>query len=259
MAGHILHVLLGLAVGALGTLVGAGGGFILMPILLFLYPGGSPDVLTAVSLAVVFANAASGTVSYAAMGRIDYRSGLLFLLAALPGAAAGAIAVGYVPRDVFCTIFGVALSAAGALVFARPESARGEEPDRLRGGRGFNVPFGMLLSFGVGFASSLLGLGGGIIHVPVMVYLLGFPVHVATATSHFVLAGVALAGTAVHLISGSLRGLFPMTGALAIGAVAGAQLGARLSSRVRGTWIMRILGLALGLVGVRILLVALWP
>jgi len=69
-----LLVLIGFAVGAFGTLIGAGGGFILTTILLLLYPHDSPQTLTAISLAAVFFNAASGSAAYARQRRIDYRT-----------------------------------------------------------------------------------------------------------------------------------------------------------------------------------------
>jgi uncharacterized membrane protein YfcA len=86
--------------------------------------------------------------------------------------------------------------------------------------------------------------------------LLGFPVHVATATSHFVLAATTLAGSVVHVMDGSLRGWLGQLVCLAGGAVVGAQLGARLSRRIHGRWIMRALAIALALAGIRILMSA---
>jgi len=71
----LLLVALGFAVGAFGTLVGAGGGFILTPVLLLVYPDSTPALITAISLFVVFFNASSGTVAYGRQRRIDYRSG----------------------------------------------------------------------------------------------------------------------------------------------------------------------------------------
>ena len=82
---------LGFAVGTYGTLIGAGGGFVLMPILLLIYPDDSPELLTSISLAVVFFNTLSGSEAYAFMKRIDYKSGLLFAGAAIPGAVFGAL------------------------------------------------------------------------------------------------------------------------------------------------------------------------
>ncbi|HYA43368.1 MAG TPA: sulfite exporter TauE/SafE family protein [Syntrophobacteraceae bacterium] len=260
---------LGLAVGLYGTLIGAGGGFILMPLLLLLYPKASPEQLTAVSLAVVFFNALAGSESYAMMRRIDYKSGLLFAAATIPGAIIGALSTSRVPRPLFDAIFGGLLLAAGVFLFFRTPlahnngakrhlhhpsatrhlvSATGEEFDY-----NFNPLLGMAISFVVGFASSFLGIGGGIIHVPALIFFLDFPVHVATATSHFILAIMALTGTIVHIWMGTFHEGARHTLSLSIGVLLGAPVGAYLSSRIGGSWIVRSLGLALGLVGLRIL------
>ncbi|MBI2349794.1 MAG: sulfite exporter TauE/SafE family protein, partial [Deltaproteobacteria bacterium] len=96
--------------------------------------------------------------------------------------------------------------------------------------------------------------GGGFIHVPALVHLLNFPVHVATATSQFMLSVMALTGTLVHIVTGTFTHGIRRTIALTIGVVVGAQLGAALSSRVHGDWIIRGLAVALALVGIRLLL-----
>lgn len=92
---------LGLAVGAFGTLIGAGGGFILVPILLLMYPDKSPETITSISLAVVFFNALSGSIAYSKMKRIDYKSGLIFATATIPGSVLGALTVSHIPRHLF--------------------------------------------------------------------------------------------------------------------------------------------------------------
>ncbi|MGH3003305.1 MAG: sulfite exporter TauE/SafE family protein, partial [Gaiellaceae bacterium] len=209
-----LLVLLGFGVGAFGTLIGAGGGFILTPVLLLLYPHDSPQTLTAISLAAVFFNAASGSVAYGRQRRIDFRSGIVFGLATLPGAVGGAIVVGSVSRQLFDGIMGgiLALLAAWLLVGDRwPLVAPGRRLERRvlvdRAGEtyAYAVPLqrGALYSLAVGFLSSFLGIGGGVIHVPLLVRALGFPTHIATATSHFVLAIMAGAGTLTHIALGS--------------------------------------------------------
>jgi len=122
----------------------------------------------------------------------------------------------------------------------------------------FNLKLGMGLSLFVGYISSLLGIGGGIIHVPALVRLLNFPIHLATATSHFILAIMALTGTVVHIATGSFsHGGVWETVYLSVGVLFGAQAGAALSSRVHGIWIIRGLAIALGLLGIRILFMAL--
>ena len=107
----------------------------------------------------------------------------------------------------------------------------------------------------VGFLSSFLGIGGGVMHVPLLVGALGFPTHIATATSHFVLVFIAGTASLTHLIGGVLyvgNGLRRAI-ALSVGVLPGAQLGARLSQRLTGPSIRRILGVALIALAIRLL------
>jgi uncharacterized protein len=262
---------LGLVLGTLGTLIGAGGGFVLMPILLLLYPHASPELVTSISLAVVFFNALSGSWAYGRQRRIDKRSGLLFAAATIPGAIVGALTTSLIPRRLFNAVFGfLMIAAAGYLLVQRVRATqpvagngKGQTTRRLVEANGtvhvfsYDLRLGMGLSVFVGYVSSLLGIGGGIIHVPALVRLLNFPVHIATATSHFILAIMALTGTIIHIATGSFsHGGVRETMYLALGVVPGAQVGAALSNRVRGTWIIRGLAVALAVVGIRILMMA---
>ena len=265
-------VALGMGVGAYGTLIGAGGGFVLMPVLLLLYPNQNADLLTSISLAVVFFNALSGSEAYAMMKRIDYRSGLMFAAATIPGAVLGALNTSFISRRMFDFIFGVLLVAAAAFLVWRPKkpevASTSQHLSRLyvthhlvdvRGTEykySFNYMLGMAISVIVGYVSSFLGIGGGIIHVPALSYFLDFPVHVATATSHFILAIMALTGTVVHIMTGTFTHGVHRTLALSIGVLMGAQIGARLSEKIQGNWIIRGLAIALGVVGLRILAIA---
>jgi uncharacterized membrane protein YfcA len=242
-----LLVGIGFAVGAFGTLIGAGGGFILTPILLLLYPHDSPKTITAVSLAVVFFNAASGSAAYARQRRIDYRSGVVFALATVPGAIGGALLVGDVSRHAFDAIMGGVLAGLAVWLLAGERWPLPIPEDRVRRGA--------LYSLGVGFLSSFLGIGGGVIHVPLLVRALGFPMHLATATSHFVLTVMAGAGTVTHIVNGSFHHGhgWRRTAALSVGVVVGAQLGARVSLRLRGAVIQWLLGAALLALAARLL------
>jgi uncharacterized membrane protein YfcA len=118
----------------------------------------------------------------------------------------------------------------------------------------YSLPTGIALSLLVGFTASLLGIGGGVIHVPMMVQVLHFPAHIATATSHYVLTVTSATGTLVHLLAGELGGGFDRAAALSLGVLLGAQLGALLSNRLGGRTIVRLLGLALGAVALRLLI-----
>src|SRR5690349_8550702 len=111
---------LGFLVGAVGTLIGAGGGFILVPVLLFLYPDLKPEVITSISLGVVFLNASSGSLAYAKMRRIDYKSAGIFALATLPGAILGAFMTSFIKRGVFNWLLGAFLILIALFLLLRP-------------------------------------------------------------------------------------------------------------------------------------------
>ena len=257
---------LGALVGTFGTLIGVGGGFILVPILLWLYPNEPSEKLTSISLAVVFFNALSGSIAYARQRRIEYRSGIAFALAALPGTVLGALSTQYIHRGAFDAIIGGLLIVSAVYLFVKPgrstphvstTDGRWHVNMTDRSGEihtfSFNPWIGIGLSFVVGYVSSILGIGGGIIHVPAMTNLLHFPVHVATATSHFILSIMALSGSTTHLIEGHLNGSWAKLVPLVLGVVIGAQLGAKLSTQMGGRGILRALSVALLFVGLRTL------
>jgi uncharacterized protein len=268
MLEYLMFAGIGIIIGAYGTLIGAGGGFILMPILLILFPERSAEMLTSISLAVVFFNAASGSYSYIKMKRLDYKAAFIFALATIPGAVLGALSTAYINRIIFNYVFFALLTIMGVYLFIKPVRVLNPnkqhpsshtksvitDAEGITHTYSYNMKIGIFISIGVGYLSSLLGIGGGIIHVPAMVNLLDFPVHIATATSHTVLAIMALAGTIVHILQGSFdKQSYFITIAVAIGAIIGAQAGARLSNKVHGKWIIRGLAIALIIVAVRIL------
>src|SRR3972149_2060682 len=263
-------VLMGAAVGAYGTMIGAGGVFVLVPVLPPLSPGDPPELVTSISLAVVFFNALSGTAAYVRQRRVDYLAANAFALATVPGALAGAFAVSLFARRLFDGVFALVLLLAAAFLLLGPSGRvvqrryrRGEVTRRITDALGdtyvysYSLPLGVVLSLAVGFVSSLLGIGGGIIYVPAMVQLLRFPAHVATAPSHYVLTVTALTGTLVHVLAGDLEGGYARTGALAAGGLIGAPVGARPSLRLGSLVSVRLLALALAAVAVRLLIEAL--
>ncbi len=267
----VLLVLLGVAVGTFGTLVGVGGGFLLAPILLIVYPNESAETITAISLAVVCVNAAAGSVAYSRQRRIDYRSGVTFAIAGIPGAILGVFLVGIVSRRPFDAIFATALLSVGAWLLLHPQ---GEQPHQRQSNSGSprelidsrgrtyvyraRIAEGAAVGILVGFASSFLGIGGGIFQVPLMIGVLGFPAAIATATSQLILAILALVGTTAHALGGDFahgHGL-RRTASLSVGVLVGAQIGARLSLHIAAATIQRLLGLAVIVVAIRLAVAA---
>lgn len=250
-------IVFGFFVGTYGSMVGVGGGFLIVPLLLAL---GSPArVAAGTSLAVVLANSASSTISYLRQRRVDVKSGLIFSAAGIPGALLGAYADQHVPHHVFTLLFGILLvGVALRAFFTRDASAPSHDDQQPQQGRNvsrdfvdafgvrhqysFNLWGGIAVSAVTGFLASMFGIGGGVVQVPAMVYLFGFPTHIAVATSQLVIAVTAAFGTAGHAYYGDIL-LLPAI-LLAAGAVAGAQLGARLASTMRPGPLMRWFSLA---------------
>ncbi len=270
----IVLIVIGLLIGTMGTLIGAGGGFLLVPLLLLTQPQMPPEIVTAISIAIVAVNAISGTVAYATSGRIDYKAGLIFALFTIPGSILGVFLTSYVPSYAFHVVFGVLLLVlSGYLLFKNRKSAPAKPERPIRTGSGwkhstitdkkgthfsynYNQNYGILISIVVGFLSPLLGIGGGIIHVPAMVQWLQFPVYIATATSHFILAIMSAISVGVHIFNGHYNDPYVLriVIGLCIGVVPGAQLGAYLSHRIPKLVIIKSLAICLAIVGVRILL-----
>ena len=239
-----------------------------MPLLLIIYKL-PPAAAAATSLVVVLLNAASGSVTYVRRGRVDIRTGLLLAAATVPGAYfIGPELAERIPERAFKIGFGIFLLVMATLLFLRPErnAAAGSGPRRrglwrirrtFRDGTGatvdyeFDVVLAVVLSFAVGVLSSMLGIGGGIVHVPALIHLMGFPVHVATATSQFVLAFTAAAGVAKYASGGHV--VWPLAAGIGVGVVIGAQVGARVSHRMKGARIIRLLVLAIVVLGVRLI------
>lgn len=265
-------VLLGLSVGIYGTMVGAGGGFLLIPALLVLYPDLPHESITALSLGVVFFNALSGTQAYARQKRIDYQAGLIFAAATVPASIVGALVTGLLASSAFEIAFAALLGVAAIwLLVPRPATVRVTPPSpRLRRHSitdidnftyvfSFDPVLALALGLVVGVFASLFGVGGGIFLVPAMVLLLRMPSHIATATSTFVLVFSGGTGALVHLGLGNYAGLAGEEFALAAGSLLGAQVGAMVSHRLvhHQEVIVRFFSVALLIVAARMLVSAL--
>ncbi len=242
-------IALGLVAGTYGSLVGVGGGLLIVPILLMSHV--APKDAAGTSMVVVLANAASGSVSYLRQRRVDIRSAIVFAIAGLPGALLGGLVDQYVPRKLFSLLFGSFLLFVGVRLFLKPGQDVGGAAAvvNTRNTAGFQPVLAAAIGLVAGFLASMFGIGGGLIFVPSMAYLFAFPAHIATATSTFIIALTAIFGTASHAYYHDV--LWGPAIALAIGAVAGAQIGARIAPRVPVLQLMRLFSLA-------VLFAALW-
>lgn len=255
----LIFAALGFLIGSFGTLIGAGGGFLLVPLLLLGYRF-PPATAVGTSLALVFLNALSGSIAYLRQRRVDLPLGWKFAAATVPGAIAGAYVARVLSSGLFSVVFGVVLVIIAALLFSGITAAPSPRADlrQIVDTRGeahvyhVDARKGVLVSLLVGFMSSVLGIGGGIVHVPFLIVALGLPVHVATATSHFVLSISAFVGAMTFLALGHVQ--LKTAAVMGVGILVGAQLGARTSLKVGAKVIRQILAASLTLVGIRMLI-----
>ena len=128
----LLLLLLGFGTGAYGVIVGAGGGFILAPALIIFFDM-EPTVVAGTSLALVAVNALSGSQVYRRMGLVDYRSGLLFAAAAIPGAILAPFILTSVADGTFRILLGAVLLGLAVQMIWRPPCRAGSPEARARG------------------------------------------------------------------------------------------------------------------------------
>ncbi|MCI5836652.1 MAG: sulfite exporter TauE/SafE family protein [Veillonellaceae bacterium] len=248
---YILYPLLGILVAAFGTLIGAGGGIIFVPLFLFLFDW-PPAAIVGTSLTIVFCNALSGSFAYMRQGKVRYDAAWLFAAATVPGAVSGALLADHFSGSTFKLSFGSFLAALALFMLWKNARHKGAIEESAGMDFTYSKTRGALISTAVGFISSIFGIGGGVIHVPAMIYLLGFPTHVATATSHFVLALSAFIGVVTHAVQGHVY--WPQALLFGAGALVGAQVGALLAKHVRAKLILQMLAVALLLLGLRLII-----
>ena len=269
---------MGFAVGALGSLIGAGGGFILVPMLRLVFDK-SPEIVAGSALALVAINGVTSAFTYRLMRLVDDRSAYLFAAAAVPGAAIAPFALKTALAGLpgaFDALFGALLLAfALRLVYmkfrrakpaVKPESrerrakrarllrrrlilARSGEVYRYR----FHETYAVVVNFALGFVSSFFGIGGGFLRVPILITMFSFPAPVATATSMFSLVFYATAGAATHLFLGNIE-WFPTVICAGAGFAAGAPLGARLAPKIGSRWIINLLMTLIAVIGAQLII-----
>ncbi|ANY65789.1 hypothetical protein BBD42_04390 [Paenibacillus sp. BIHB 4019] len=252
----IALVLLGMAAAMFGSIVGLGGGIIIVPALMYLGPSlmGAPiDHGTAVgtSLTMLIVTALASTLSYAKRKIVDYRSAWLLFTTSGPAAMLGAAMTGLLKGAAFNLSFGIFMLLISALLIVRnylkPVAREWPVQRTMVDSAGEQHTYGyaiwpmLVIGFGVGIISGLFGIGGGSLFVPLMVLLFRFPPHAATATSMFVIFLSSILGSATHVWLGEINWWILL--ALIPGAWVGGKLGAYVANKMSGNgllWLLRV-------------------
>lgn len=215
---------LGFVAGVIGSIIGLGGGIVVVPVLTFL--GVPHTISSSSSLFAAFSNSVASTLSYSKQKRIDYKIGLRLGLMSIPGTILGAIISAQATSVVFKVLFAIVLAASCYYLFIKKnlDTKQSNLSKKM-------LVVSSLISFFAGILSSFFGIGGGIVFVPLMIIGLGLLVKNATATSQLILMFSSASGMITHTLLGHAD--FEYALLLSIGAFVGGLLGARLSLEIK--------------------------
>lgn len=269
----------GLVAGLLGSMLGVGGGLLIVPILT-LALNLPIKVAIASSLVAIVANSCTAAGIYTKARLNNIKLGLLLETATTPGAIIGGFIAAVIAPSILSALFGLVLIYAAYTMLVRPYFMTEDTPsadnlitmdsaspnlssslvssyydqnlDKVVNYKVNRLPVGLGASFFSGVLSSLLGVGGGIVNVPVMHLIMGVPMKAAIATSTFIITITAAAGALIYYYHGHIY-LF-IIAPLTIGMVIGARIGVELTQRAGGLVLRRIFGALLLLVAVMMFL-----
>jgi uncharacterized membrane protein YfcA len=236
---------------AFGSMVGLGGGFVLVPILRLVF-GLAPAEAAGTSLALVVASSASSTVTYFMHERVHIKLGLLIAAGGLPGSILGAILVTHISPRLFDWILALLLIAVGTdFWWNRNHRAGGQHHRPIREIKGMSYRVAVIAGFAIGLFSSLFGLGGGIVLVPTLMYFSELPAHAIGATSSFGILLTSPVGLAVHWLEHNIDLAYLLP--LVVGGLCGGPIGARLSLRLKSPQLLVVMAIALYVVAVSLI------
>jgi uncharacterized membrane protein YfcA len=268
---------MGAAVGFLSGLFGVGGGFLITPLLIFYNI--PPAIAVATGANQVIASSFSGALSHMKRGTLDFKLGFVLLAGGIVGSTAGVYVFSVLRSlgqlDLFISLLYVALlgSVGGLMLFESVNALRatrsGAAPTLKKSGQHnwiHRLPLKMrfrtsklfvsvipVLALGaaIGFLSSIMGVGGGFIMVPALIYLLRVPTNVVVGTSLFQIIFTSGYTTLIHASTNYTVDIM-LALLLMIGGVAGAQYGAKASQKLRGEQLRALLALLVLAVAIRL-------
>jgi uncharacterized membrane protein YfcA len=246
-----------LVAGAFGSVLGIGGGLFIIPSLT-LFLGVKLKTAIAASIVGVIATSLAGGNVYVRNHIADVRLGLLLALATVPGAVIGALLATHVPSTILAGVFAVVVAVSAYRMYTsgrRPYVAEDDleaspEPSRVSRFHGdyleastgeivryrvARLPYGVAASTLAGLISGMLGVGGGIVQVPVMNLMMRVPIKVATTTSTYIIGITATAGAFVYYNQGRQFVDPTLAVPVTIGVFVGASVGSNLLGRLSQT------------------------
>ncbi|MGD1835406.1 MAG: sulfite exporter TauE/SafE family protein [Nitrososphaeraceae archaeon] len=235
----ILLIIIGTGAGFLGSLIGLGGGIIMTPILTLM--GFSPTVVASSSLLAVTATSLSSTITYSIKKSINYSLGLKLALFAIPGSIFGGFLSSYVTLSDFKLYFAILLLIVGIYIFYKEKINTKDKSIEIP--KYLNFILFSIGTFSAGIISSFFGVGGGIIFIPIMIFLFKLKIIDASPTAQFTLLISSSIGLATHIVLGHPEYFYGFS--LAIGSFLGAQIGSRYLHKFKESLLSKIFSISL--------------
>ncbi len=218
---------LGFAAGLLGTLLGIGGGVLMVPVLILM--GVSAKVAAPASLVAILGTSLGGLRRLLRRGLVDWRLAVFLETASGLGAVTGVKLVGVMSERGLILFWVLALIGSGFGFLFYERLPLGRRVEKGLSASPLRLALAWLVSFVAGLLSAMLGIGGGLIKVPVLVLVVGLPVKVAVATSKLMVGITASVGVIGYILEGLV--VWSLAVPLALGTYLGASLSARLLVR----------------------------
>ncbi len=246
----ILFSIFAFIVGIISSSLGVGGGFITTPSLILI--GIEESFAIGTVLVMIIFTALSSTIAYARQpGTIEYRTGLLIAITTVIGAILGSLTSSYLATEfpqTFRIVFAIFLFPIAVKMTFFPKKKKGtsETSEEIEHDEIFLFGFerreiwSTLLGLIAGFASGLLGIGGGVVMVPILVHVGKLSMHKAVATSMFIMIATSIAGAAVKITMGQIY--LDLAFFLILGIILGAQIGPRIVKKINTKHLQQIFG-----------------
>lgn len=225
----------GVATGALSGLLGIGGGVVMVPALAAI--GFTRHVANAISLATIFLVAMAGAIGFAVSGAVDFPVGLALGAGGVVGATFGAGWAHRMSGRSLARFFGILLLFVGLRMLFGADAAA----EAIVSGTFASIVIGVAIGVATGVLSGMAGVGGGVVMVPAMVFLLGFGQHLAEGTSLLAILFTSAAGTRVNRANGYV--VWRPTLLLAATGVVAAPLAALFAQRIPAQTLTRLFAL----------------
>ena len=266
----ILLVLIGLLSAVLGSLVGIGGGIIIVPTLVYLgvnhhlLHGITTQIAIGTSSVILIVTGLSSSIGYLKTKQVDIKNGSIFLFGLLPGSLIGSFLSRYLTLNSFNLYFGIFMICVSILLMIRykikpfkifdKEKYRKTYIDAKGMTYHYSVPpmFAFFATLFIGVLTGLFGIGGGALMTPLMLIVFRFPPHVAVGTSMMMIFFSSVMSSIGHIIQGHVAWSYSII--LIISSYVGAQIGVKINHSIKSETVVLLLRTVMLIMGVYLII-----